>query len=278
VAPFSSDNSNAKDAPALISLDTTTHSGMAMLTMQNAPVNSLSLEMCQALSGAIKDAESDRSIQTLVLKSSKPTIFSAGLDILEMKEPQLDRLKKFWSSFQQLYVDLYGSRLACIASIQGHAPAAGCMLALSCDYRIMSASSESSAPTIGLNESKLGIVAPPWLGQQFIDTIGRRRAEKALTLGTLFTPEQALAMDLVDEVVPADQVEERAVEAAHEWAKIPPAARVASKMLIRQDRLNDMKAKRQADLDHFVGFVTNEKTQASLKAYLELLASKGRKK
>jgi 3,2-trans-enoyl-CoA isomerase len=96
----------------------------------------------------------------MILTSSLPSIFSAGLDLTELYKPDPSRLPKFWESFQQLYIDLYGSRLAIIAAMNGHAPAAGCMLALSSDYRIM------SKGKIGLNESKLGICAPPWLGQQ----------------------------------------------------------------------------------------------------------------
>jgi 3,2-trans-enoyl-CoA isomerase len=98
--------------------------------------------------------------QSMILASGLPSIFSAGLDLTELYKPDPSRLPKFWESFQQLYFDLYGSRLATIAAMNGHAPGAGCMIALSCDYRIM------SKGKIGLNESKLGICAPPWLGQQ----------------------------------------------------------------------------------------------------------------
>lgn len=108
----------------------------------------------QALSGAVKEAEQDKKIQALVLRSANPSIFSAGLDLQEMHKPEMDRLRNFWTSFQQLYIDLHGSRLACIAAIEGHAPAAGCMLALSCDYRIMA--SDMPKITIGLNETRLG--------------------------------------------------------------------------------------------------------------------------
>lgn len=89
-------------------------------------------------------------------------------------KPNQDRLPKFWNSLQQLYLDLYGSRLAVVAAIQGHAPAAGCFLAMACDYRIMlggdycgDAGSNNNkddtppkrlfVPTIGLNETQLGI-------------------------------------------------------------------------------------------------------------------------
>ena len=58
---------------------------------------------------------------------------------------------------QQLYIDLYSSRLATVAAVQGHAPAAGCFLAMACDYRIMSTGDGKKVPTIGLNETRLGI-------------------------------------------------------------------------------------------------------------------------
>jgi 3,2-trans-enoyl-CoA isomerase len=123
------------------------------------------------------------------------------------------------------------------------------------------------------NESKLGIVAPPWLGIQYIDTIGRRGAERALTLGTLFTPSQALEIDLIDQIAD-DDVNEAAMTKAKEFLQIPPPARFASKMLIRKERIDDMKSKRQEDLDNFVSFVTHKGTQAALKQYMAQLAAK----
>ena len=222
--------------------------------------------------------EQDPKIQALILRSSIPTIFSAGLDLTELYKPDWDRLDAFWKSFQNLYFALYGSRLACIAAIEGHAPAAGCFLALSCDYRIMAATSSAVDPNkaakIGLNESKFGIVAPPWLAQQMVDTIGRRQAELALSLGTLFTAEQALEIGLVDSLVPKDSIQNKAVEEATRWAAMVPQARVASKLLTRQERIDALKSKRQHDIDYFVGFITQKEVQDNLGAYLEMLLTK----
>lgn len=222
--------------------------------------------------------ESNEEIQALVLQSSSPTIFSAGLDLMEMHDPKPERLDAFWRSFQNLYFALYGSRLACIAAIEGHAPAAGCMLALSCDYRIMAATDNTAKPTIGLNESKLGIAAPSWLAQQMIDTVGRRQAEFALSLGNLYSSEQALDIMLVDEVVAKDKVRARAVAEAAKWVAIPAHARVASKQLIRKHRLDTLRANIEEDVDHFVGFITNGKVQKNLSSYLETLVKKKRHK
>lgn len=133
-----------------------------------------------------------------------------------------------------------------------------------------------SVPTIGLNESKLGIAAPPWLGQQMMDTVGRRQAEMALSLGVLYPPDDALKIQLVDQVVAFDQVREIARTEAARWGAIPPQARLASKLLVREERLDALRSNIDKDVEHFVAFVTDEKVQKNLSGYLEMLAKKSK--
>jgi len=250
------------------------------LVLNRPPVNSLSLEMCIAISKSIKSIESNHpQIQALVLSSSNPSILSAGLDLTELHNPKPQRLPQFWNSFQQLFLDLYGSRLAVIGAIEGHAPAAGCMLAMACDYRIMSDGGEEGATQrggamIGLNEAKFGITAPPWLGSLMIRTIGFRKAEEALSLGMLFSPEEALHIGLVDEILDKDLVLEKSYEIAAKWAKIPPQARIASKMLVRKEYLDNLILKRDEDTEYFRTFIQNEIVQAGLASYLDSLSKK----
>lgn len=250
---------------------------IATLSLNRPPVNSLSLDMCQAISGAIRDIEKDKHVQGMILASSFPSTLSAGLDLNELYKPDSERLTQFWSSFQQLFLDLYGSRLAVIGAITGNAPAAGCMLALCCDYRVMASSPTSGTgkpPMIGLNEARFGIVAPPFLGNLMLRTIGMRRGEAALSLGTLYTPEQAVDIGLVDEIVPLEEVISQSKEIALQWASVPPHARVASKMLARKKYLEELVDTRNEDVEHFRRFVLNDKVQSNLGAYLESLKKK----
>ena len=71
-----------------------------------------------------------------------------------------------------------------------------------CDYRVMA----DGKFTIGLNETQLGLAAPYWFVNTFKNTVGHRVAERALGLGTLFTPLDAKAVHLVDEVLPMGEV------------------------------------------------------------------------
>lgn len=105
------------------------------------------------------------------------------------------------------------------------------MLTLCCDYRIMTNSEKAS---IGLNETKLGITAPYWLADLMIRTIGFREADKAMALGQLYNPSQALEIGLVDELCEPSDVLVKAQEVASIWMKIPPHALVASKEITRK--------------------------------------------
>lgn len=251
--------------------DDTKNNNVAILSLNRPPVNSLSMKMCQAISSAVKDCEEMPHIQGIVLaSSSNPSILSAGLDLNELYNPDPERLPKFWDSFQQLFIDLYGTRLATVAAIEGHAPAAGCMLAICCDYRVMT----DQKGRIGLNETLLGIAAPPWLGQAMINTIGMRNAELSLGLGLLYSPQEALSIGLVDKVVPADAVMSNALDEAAKWAKIPAQARVASKLLTRQEYIDRLEATRAKDNDDFCDFIRNEKVQNDLGMYLQGLKKK----
>ena len=274
--------------------------GIAMLTMNRPPANSLSLEMNRAISRSIKDVEKNKAIQSLIVtSSSRRNIFCAGLDVAELVEPDKDRLPRFWRSLQQVYIDLYGSRLATVAAVGGHAPAAGCFLAMSCDFRVMS----GEVGRIGLNETRLGIAAPPWMGQMLVRIIGHRRGELALAMGTLFEPEEAKTLGLIDEVIfhssgesdeesravletllPSDIKDkasgpllQRALKQARAFAEVPPNARAASKMITRKSHIHDMFTQREADTDWFCEFINQPEVQENLKRYVKDMKGKSKK-
>lgn len=177
-----------------------------------------------------------------------------------------------------------------MAALGGHAPAAGCMLALSCDYRLMPALSSSdnpqksiTLPSIGLNESHLGIVAPPWMAQQYMDVLGHRKGELALLEGTLFPPTAALEHGLVDRLLVVDSnddasvlLEEAAVAKAREFARIPAGARAAVKELTRGPLIHQLVKDRDRDIDSFCTFVTSAPVQRAIGKYLEALQNKAK--
>jgi len=247
--------------------------GVATLSMNKAPVNSLNKEFLQELSSSLAAVSKDST--GVVLTSGLSSVFCAGLEITEMHQPDPARLREFWRSLQELWLQLYSFPLPTAAAISGHSPAGGCLLALCCDYRVM----QGPKFTIGLNETLLGIVAPFWFKDSMLNAVGHRQTELALMLGTLFTADQALSIGLVDKVVQdREECLAEATKMVHKLVKIPSEARHVSKMLMRQPTLDRLTADREADVEHFANFVTQPQIQKPLGQYLEALKAKSKKK
>jgi len=64
-------------------------------------------------------------------------------------------------------------------------------------------------------------VAPRWFSDTLINTVGHREAERALQLGKLYSPQEAVAVGLVDQVVPLESVAATVESTMAQWLKIP---------------------------------------------------------
>jgi len=267
-AKFSSSSVKAKN----VSVDTN-ENGISIISMNKAPVNSLNTEFIQELTSAISTTASNS--KGIVLTSSLPTVFCAGLEITEMYNPDINNLKTFWGSLQNLWIELYSCKLPTAAAITGHSPAGGCLLAMCCDYRVMVGPKYS----IGLNETQLGIVAPFWFKDTMVNTIGQRHTELALMLGTLYNTQQALDVGMIDELVESrEDCISSATKMVSKLTKIPSEARHVSKMLMRQPTLDKLITAKEDDIEHFANFITQPIIQKPLGLYLEALKSKSKKK
>ena len=109
---------------------------------------------------------------------------------------------------------------------------------------------------------------------KFIDTVGLRKAELALAMGTLFDTKSAFDIGLIDEIAGEEEIMEVAKTRAAEWVAIPAPARVACKQLTRGRQLNELMEHRQQDVDHFCSFVNQDAMQRNLGFYFEQLAKR----
>lgn len=184
-----------------------------------------------------------------------------------MYKPDPKRVRDFWRTLQDVWIKLYGSSFPTAAAINGHAPAGGCFLAMSCEYRVM-----CPKYNIGLNETQLGIVAPAWFMATMRNCISPREAEKALTLGTLFKTDEALRIGMIDEIV-ADKAEAiaRCETFLQRYQHIPPEVRASTKLLLRGKEIKALTDNREGDIDIFQGFITGKKIQQSLGLFVMIL-------
>jgi 3,2-trans-enoyl-CoA isomerase len=253
----------------LVVLDVNDKTGYATITLNRAPVNSLNLDLLKDLSKALDYALDNRS-RGVILASSAKTVFSAGLDITEMYKPKPDRVREFWTALQDVWLKLYGSPFPTAAAISGHSPAGGCLLALSCEFRVMCPNY-----TIGLNETQLGIVAPSWFQVSLSNVIPRRTAELALTTGKMFSTDEALKVGIIDDVALDKNDAIAKCEAfLNRFKKIPSSARSASKQMFRSKDIQELENNREQDLQLFLRTVMEPKIQEGLEVYLDSLKSR----
>lgn len=129
--------------------------------------------------------------------------------------------------------------------------------------------------TIGLNETQLGIMAPDFFVASYRNVLSNRDAELALTLGKLFSTDEALRVGLIDEVA-SDKEDALAKCAAFlkQFRKVSPIARSITKQQYRAPALTALCNNREADLQQFLTVIQDPKVQVGLGLYLESLKKK----
>ena len=269
--------SRASSSTPLVQTSIDSATGHATLSLSSPPVNSLSLPLLSELASSLASATSSSEVKGIVLTSANPGVFSAGLDITAMAGADKGSASEFWGAVQDVWLALYGCPKPVVAAINGHAPAGGCLLAICADARVMGSDGNFA---IGLNETQLGIVAPPWFAAPYAALMGDAAAEKHLCLGSMLPAQDALDAGLVDSLVPTAEVVDTAHNVLAKYVAVPHAARAMTKLSLRDRVLKSTlgtKEGRERDLAQFLGLVLSEPVQATLNAYLSALKSKSKK-
>lgn len=241
---------------------------VAELRLAHPPANALNPELVHALRAAIESAPQGHA-RALVLSGAEG-MFSAGLDVPALLKLDQPAMSAFWREFIELLRAIALSPLPIAAAITGHSPAGGAVLAIFCDARIAAAGEFK----IGLNEVRVGLPVPAVIHAALKRLVGVRQAERLCLHGLLISPDEALRVGLVDQVLPVGQV----IPAALEWCRgllqLPPRAVAATRKLARADLValfSEHGDRSHADLMN-VWF--SGETQAAMRAMVAQLAAR----
>jgi len=207
--------------------------GIAVITMNNPPVNGLGNALRAALMAHLKKAEADPAVKGAVIIGSAKA-FSGGADIREFGKPR-EKPDLFEVNDQQ---DAMSKPL--VAAIGGFALGGGLELALGCHYRVAAPRSQ-----LGLPEVKLGILPGSGGTQRLPRVIPMAEAVRMMTTGATIPAEKAKELGLVDEILAGDLL-----EGAMKFLQQPRPIR----------RVRDMKARIDGDAQ---GFFTRVREQVA---------------
>jgi len=210
-------------------IDLKTEDGIAIVTMRHGKANALDITLCDGLANCFEKLRP--SDTRAVVLTGQGRIFSAGVDLLQVSAGGADYLRKFLPSLHRLYDAVFFHPRPVVAAINGHAVAGGCVLACCADRRIMA----RSGGRIGVTELLVGVPFPALAFEVMRFAVPARHLPELMFGGATYEVDAALERGLVDEVVEADALPQRAVGAAQSLANLSPAAFARTKKQLRQE-------------------------------------------
>jgi enoyl-CoA hydratase/carnithine racemase len=193
---------------------------VAHIILDRPPANSYDKTFLDDLSSAIDEARFDTAAKAIVLRSGSEKFFSAGADVKMFAATDAEYQFAFVIHANEIMSKLERTPKVVLAAINGHCLGGGLEMALCCDFRVAA----EGTYRIGLPEVTLGLLPGTGGTQRLPRLIGRQKALDLMLRGTTMPPQDALAAGIVDQVVPAAELVDKASERARAYATGPTFA------------------------------------------------------
>jgi enoyl-CoA hydratase/carnithine racemase len=193
--------------------------------------NAVSLDMWQAVGQIIDEFEKDDEIRVIVVSGAGGKAFVSGADISEFKEKRANEeaAAAYSKISEAARLKLQDTLKPTIAMIRGYCIGGGLATALACDIRIAAEGSRFGIPAarLGLGYAYDGIA-------KLIGLVGPAFAREIFYTARQFTAEEALAMGLINRLVPADELEDYVKNYCDTIAANAPLTIRAAKQIVRE--------------------------------------------
>ena len=198
--------------------------GVAAVRIDRPPLNALSGALLAELASAADELSRDSSVKAVVVLGGAKA-FAAGADISEFGGP--DEARAISGRFRGAFDAIGEIPRPVIAAINGVALGGGLELALACDLRIAADNAR-----VGQPETLLGVMPGAGATQRLPRLVGPARAKELIWSGRQVKADEALAIGLVDRVVPAGELEDAALAWAASFASGAVVAMGVAKIVI----------------------------------------------
>jgi enoyl-CoA hydratase/carnithine racemase len=238
--------------------------GIAWLQL-NRPdkLNALNPAVFSALDLALDDCEADDEIRVVVITGNEKA-FAAGADIEHMSRGHITDSYRFTGKVIPIQEKLADFPKPTIAAISGYALGGGLELSLCCDFRIA-----TDTAVIGLPEISLGIIPGGGGTQRLPRLINYSAAAEMIMLGEMIKADKALALGILNRVVPVDRLEEEILGFSKKIMSRPAVALRAAKIAMRKGLNMSLKDGLQVEQDLFCMLFGTEDQKEGMAAFLQ---------
>lgn len=230
-------------------------------------LNAFGGTMRQDLLAALRSAGDDPRCRVVVVTGAGRA-FCAGGDIEFMaglqKSRDVESFRRLLDAGRDVVLQIASMRPPVIAAINGVAAGAGCNLALACDYRIAAEDAK-----LGQTFVKIGL-QPDWGGTWLLPRIvGRSRALELMSTGRMIGAAEALAIGMIDRLVPAASLAEESQRLAQTFAEAPPIAIAGIKRSLALSGANDLPSQLTVESEQQLRAFLSEDAAEGMAAFFE---------
>lgn len=243
------------------------HDGVRVLRLAHGKVSAMDIELGEAFTAELK-AAAVAPVRAVVVTGTGSS-FSAGVDLFRVIKDGPAYGERFLPVLDTMLRDALTFSKPLVAAVNGHAIAGGCILAATCDRRIMA----EGNGRMGVPELVVGVPFPALPLQIVAARVADAAFRDLVFTGRTVQVDEAVALGLVDEKCPADALLDRAIAVANQLAAIPAGAFALTKeafttlILDRTACLSDLNAR-------VVHAWMQPQTYDTIRAYLERTVGK----
>ncbi len=236
----------------------------AVITFNNPPAHTWTAQSLADLRDLVLALNEDKNIYALVLTGDGEKFFSAGADLNVFANGDKQVAADMSDIFGQAFETLSTFRGVSISAINGYAMGGGLEVALACDIRI----AEEHA-VMALPEASVGLLPCAGGTQNLALLVGEGWAKRMILCGERVKAEKALAINLIEEVVPQGEGRSTAIALAEKVSKQSPVAVTACKRLIQKNRIMPINKVLIQERQAFVDLFDSEDQTEGVQAFLE---------
>ncbi|GAB2601399.1 enoyl-CoA hydratase-related protein [Streptomyces capparidis] len=237
--------------------------GVGTIRLDRPPMNALDIAMQDALAEVAAEAAARSDVRAVVVYGGEK-VFAAGADIKEMEAMSYTDMVDRGRGLQDAFTAVAKLPKPVVAAVTGYALGGGCELALCADIRIAAENAKLGQPEI-----LLGVIPGAGGTQRLARLVGPSRAKDLIFTGRHVRADEALAIGLVDRVVPAEEVYPAALEWASRLAAGPAYALRAAKEAVDSGLETDLETGLAIERHLFAGLFATEDKAIGMRSFIE---------
>ncbi len=236
---------------------------IATIRLERPPMNAINSQLQTELAEAAAGVAADEQVRAVVLYGGEK-VFAAGADIKEMADASYSATATRSRRLQDALSAVARIGKPVVAAITGYALGGGLELALCADFRVAGEKSK-----VGQPEILLGLIPGAGGTQRLPRLVGPARAKDIVFTGRFVGAAEALAIGLVDKVVPDADVYAAARDLVARYANGPAVALRAAKQAIDDGLDADLRTGLEIERLHFAGLFATEDAGTGMRSFVE---------